>query len=199
MGLNYDFDVFSVFPKAVFDDPKVGGMLAELGFQHQQRGNHVALFRDPRTVEALRRAPQAVQDYLRGAGFGMNTYDSGAPAGRYPAEDEPARVALIEKLAVELPRHSLPKADDSQPDPREFNLPAFFEAVVLAEPLPADAPLLAPVLPVAFSETSPPATAPRRSRFPITLRLPLRLPSWMSRLVVLAAVGTITVYGVVTR
>jgi len=181
MALNYDFDIFAVFPKAVFEDPKVGGLLAEVGLAHGQRGNQVALFRDPRTVDALRRAPQAVQDYLRGAGFGMNTYHSGAPAGRYPAEDEPARVALIEKLAEELPRHSLPKADDSQPGPNDFSLPAFFEAVMLAEPLPADAPLMAPVMPVALAatqdEAKPVATA-RRLRLPF----PLRLPVWMSRL-----------------
>lgn len=196
MALNYDFDLFSVFPKAVFDDPKVGGMLAELGFQHEQRGNHVALFRDPRTVEALRRAPQAVQDYLRGAGFGMNTYHSGAPAGRYPAEDEPARVALIEKLAEELPRHSLPKSDDSQPGPDEFSLPAFFEAVMLAEPLPVDAPLMAPVMPVAFAaegDAAKPSAPARRLRLPF----PLRLPVWMSRLMMVAMVGTLTVVGVV--
>lgn len=196
MALNYDFDMFSVFPKAVFDDPKVGGMLAELGFQHQQRGNHVALFRDPRTVEALLRAPQAVQDYLRGAGFGMNTYHSGAPAGRYPAEDEPARVALIEKLAEELPRHSLPRSDDSQPGPEDFSLPAFFEAVVMAEPLPADAPLMPPVMPVAFSEPAAPVAARTGRRLP-GLPFALRLPVWMSRLMVVATVGTLTLVGVV--
>lgn len=186
MTLNYDFDIFSVFPKEVFDDPKVGGMLAELGFQHQQRGNHVALFRDPRTVEALRNAPQPVQDYLRGAGFGMNTYHSGAPAGRYPAEDEPARVALIEKLAEELPRHNLPNAQDAQPDPRAFNLQAFFEAVMLAEPLPEDAPLMAPVMPIAFSQITAPADAGKPGRRTLRLPFPVRLPTWMSRLMVLA-------------
>lgn len=183
MALNYDFDIFSVFPKEVFEDPKVGGMLAEMGFQHQQRGNHVALFRDPRTVEALRQAPQAVQDYLRGAGFGMNTYHSGAPAGRYPAEDEPARVALIEKLAEELPRHSLPKSDDSQPRPDEFSLPAFFEAVMLAEPLPADAPLMAPVMPV----TMMPGAGPAPSRAALGARL--RLSQWVGRIRGLASGG----------
>lgn len=195
MALNYDFDIFSVFPKAVFDDPKVGGMLAEVGFQHEQRGNHVALFRDLRTVEALRRAPQPVQDYLRGAGFGMNTYHSGAPAGRYPAEDEHARVALIEKLAEELPRHSLPKSDDSQPDPEEFSLPAFFEAVMLAEPLPADAPLMPPVMPVAAGSPEEPVADATARRF--RLPFPLRLPLWMSRLMMVATVGTLTVVGVV--
>ena len=193
MALNYDFDIFSVFPKEVFEDPKVGGMLAEMGFQHQQRGNHVALFRDPRTVEALRQAPQAVQDYLRGAGFGMNTYHSGAPAGRYPADDEPARVALIEKLAEELSRHNLPKSDDSQPDPEVFSLPAFFEAVVTAEPLPADAPLMAPVMPEFLREAAAPAPARRRLRLPF----PVRLPLWMSRLVVVATFGTLTLVSVV--
>jgi hypothetical protein len=196
MVLNYDFDIFSVFPKAVFDDPKVGGMLAELGFEHQQRGNHVALFRDPRTVEALRQAPQAVQDYLRGAGFGMNTYHSGAPAGRYPAEDEPARVALIEKLAEELSRHNLPKSDDSQPNPEAFNLPAFFEAVVMAEPLAADAPLMDPVMPVPFSEPAA-AAGKEPGRRLLRLPFPMRLPLWMSRLVVVATVGSLTVYSVV--
>lgn len=195
MALNYDFDIFSVFPKAVFEDPKVGGMLAETGFVHGQRGNHVALFRDPRTVEALRRAPQTVQDYLRGAGFGMNTYHSGAPAGRYPADDEPARVALIEKLAEELSRHNLPKADDSQPDPEAFSLQAFFEAVMIAEPLPADAPLMEPVMPVPFAEARAPAATPARRG--LRLALPLRLPLWVSRLVVVATFGTLTLVSVV--
>lgn len=179
--LNYDFDMFSVYPKAVFNDDRIGGMLSDMGFEHQSRGNQIALFRDPATVEALRRAPQAVQAYLRDAGFGMNTYHSGAPAGRYPAEDEAARVALIETLAESLPRHDLPK-NDMQAAEGEFSLPAFLEAVMQAEPLPADAPLLPPVLPL-VADAAAPARGPSGWR-------PAR-PAWLSRLLVMATVGTL--------
>lgn len=130
MALNYDFDMLSMTPKAI-----LGGALPDAGAGWPQAETPVALFRDPATLAALSRAPQAVRDYLRASNFGINSYHSGAPAGRYPDEDDAARIEVIEALAQNVPRFDLPRADDNQPRPDEFHLPAFFAAVAEAEPI----------------------------------------------------------------
>jgi len=187
MALNYDFDMFSVIPKAVFDDPALGGFPGEMGFQHNQKGNCVALFRYTATVEALKRAPQALQDYLCASKFGLNIYHSGAPAGRYPDSDEAARIVVIEALAENLGKFDLPRADDSLPDEDAFHLPAFYAALVEAEPMAvASAP--APQTPAPDGDatiTDTPARLPHpKGRF----QLP-KLPRWLTAGAALAVVG----------
>jgi hypothetical protein len=142
MALNYDFDMLSMAAKAASGEafPAAPPM---------------ALFRDPATVAALERAPQPVQDYLRASHFGINCYHSGAPAGRYPDADETARITVIEALAWNVSKFTLPRADDSQPVPDEFHLPAFFAAVAEAEPM------VMPDVPV--PEVSPEPEAPTRT------------------------------------
>ena len=138
MTLNYDFDMIAAIPKTIFDDPDAGRFLDEMEFQNHQKGNVTALFRDPATIAALERAPQGVQDYLRASAFGVNSYHSGAPAGRYPDLDENARIMVIEALAKNVSRFDLPPGDDTQPVEGAFHLPAFFAAVAEAEPIQMD-------------------------------------------------------------
>ncbi len=172
MALNYDFDMFSVIPKAIFDDPALGGFLGEMGFTQNQKSNYVALFRDPATVAALQRAPQGLQDYLRASEFGFNTYHSGAPAGRYPDTDDAARIMVIEMLAGNVGKFDLPRADDSQPPEDAFHLPAFFAALVEAQPISMPTDAAPPTIgPAAADPLIPPRA---RGRF----QLP-KVPRWM--------------------
>lgn len=141
MALNYDFDMLSMTADVTPEDA---------GTETHPTGKPVALFRHAETIEALERAPQAVQDYLRASCFGINCYHSGAPAGRYPAADEAARIAVIEALAENVRRFDLPRADDSQPDADTFHLASFFAAVAEAEPIAME--------PVAMAKAEPAAT-----------------------------------------
>ncbi len=75
MALRYDFDI-AVVPGAM----------------------PLALWRDQAVVDALTRADPIVQKYFRDSGFGMATFDSGAPPDRFPAADEPVRADIIGKL-----------------------------------------------------------------------------------------------------
>lgn len=134
MQLSYDFDMFSVIPQAFFEDPKVGPRLRGVGLNHDHRQNRVALFRDPATAEALKRAPQGVQDYLRAAGFGTKTFGSGAPPGRYPARDELARMAVLCALRQLAPSYPLPEASAPRAAPGEFEVREFLMAALEAKP-----------------------------------------------------------------
>jgi hypothetical protein len=167
MSQSYDFDLLP--PQA---DARAAGRRAR--------------FRDPRTAAAFAAAPQPVRDYLRGAGFDDGTYHSGAPAGRFPADDDDDRAALIEQLAATVGRHDLPVAADGPAEAGEgFSLPAFLEAVMTAEPLPPDAPLLPPLAGEAVA-AEPATPAP-----PLWRQL-LRPPRWF----MLAAIGCLAVWTV---
>jgi hypothetical protein len=138
MALTYDFDMAPAGPQGA-------------------DGARVARFRDAATVAALARAPQAVRDYLCASGFGEGTHHSGAPAGRYPAADEAARVAVIEALAANVGRFDLARADDRQPRRDAFHLSGFYAALIEAEPIHL-AP--APVAPVSVGEAAAMAKEP---------------------------------------
>lgn len=102
MNLNYDFDVFSVIPKDIFADPKLGQFLGEMGMKENVMGNKVALFRDPKTVAALQATSPRVIEAFKKAGFGFNVYDSGAGPGRFPTGDFNARAIFLQRLTDAL-------------------------------------------------------------------------------------------------
>lgn len=183
MVLAYDFDIFEVIPDSGPSDPGLDGFLTAAGFVSQADGATVALFRDPRTAEALRRAPPALRDYFVASGFGFNTYDSGAPPGFYPAKDESARLAIILRLTENASRHALQRFDDAPEGGEVFRLGAFLSELDRAQPIdmaPAATPdtcgaqtdmLPRRILPAMF-ETDPIAdaqpqadTAPPRRKF----------------------------------
>ncbi len=83
MPLSYDFDIHWIIPQDALTDPSIARMMGEVGIKQDARANYVALFRDPRTVAALRGADAAVRGWLEKSGFGFETHDSGAGAGRY--------------------------------------------------------------------------------------------------------------------
>lgn len=135
MSLIYDFDIFEVIPGRGQADPKLAGFLTDIGFIPQGETATVALFRDPRTADALRRANPALRAYLLDSGFGLNTYDSGAPPGTYPARDEDARLDVIRRLTENAPTHSLPAPEDDSEADDTFRLAAFLNALSQAEPI----------------------------------------------------------------
>ena len=96
MGFKYDFDMFSIMPDEVRAEFK--DMLDEVGMG-EVTTKQVAQFRDPATAEALQNADPQVKELFLAAGFGLNTYHSGAPEGRYPGTDEDARNTCLRKLA----------------------------------------------------------------------------------------------------
>jgi len=120
MSLNYDYDIHKVFPDELGQDPALADMMNSVGINLDSRANYVALFRDPATVEALKQADQATQDFLKASGFGLNVYDSGAPAGMYPPKDEKFHVDVLTRMTENMPKFAL-KKDDGSP----FNIGQF--------------------------------------------------------------------------
>ena len=98
MPLRYDFDMFSAIDESIIDDPKYKDLFASAGIRSDMAANKVALFRDQKTVDALRAAPEPLRRYLLDCGFGLNRFDSGAPDGYYPAKDEAARLRVLDAL-----------------------------------------------------------------------------------------------------
>lgn len=143
MALAYDFDIFRIIPDFGTSDPRLAGLLEDFSSGPERESATVALFRDPRTAKALRRAPSGLRDYFLDAGFGFNTYASGAPAGRYPASDEAARLELIQRLADRAHRFALPRPEEAAESGDVFRLGAFLEALDQSQPFDmagADAP-----------------------------------------------------------
>ncbi|NEX47375.1 hypothetical protein [Pseudotabrizicola algicola] len=162
MALAYDFDIFEVIPDAGTSDPELDGFLTAAGFVSKTEAATVALFRDPRTAEALRRAPPALREYFVASGFGFNTYDSGAPAGRYPAKDEAARLAVIFRLTENASRHALPRPDDAPEGGEVFRLGAFLAELDRAQPIDMPEPPAVHVLGDDANARAEAGSAPRR-------------------------------------
>lgn len=130
MALKYDYDIHWVIPRDIHADPELGGLLDDADFQEDARSNYVALFRDPATVEALGKADPELLAFFKACGFGLNTYDSGAPDGFFPAEDLAARNDVTERLTENLPRYALMDKDLGA-----FDFEAFLDYEMNAEPI----------------------------------------------------------------
>ena len=139
MSLKYDFDIHWVIPREMFADPKLGEMLGETGLEANARGNYVALFRDPATAEALRGASSEVQEFFKACGFGFNTYESGAPEGRFPASDEAAHTDVLTRMNENLQKFDLKGADMNG-----FSFTGFLDHVSSAQPIEMEATMPPP-------------------------------------------------------
>lgn len=159
MALAYDFDIFEVIPESGSSDPQLDGFLSDAGFRPARDLATVALFRDPHTAQALRDSPPGLRDYFLASGFGLNTYASGAPPGRYPAGDEAARLALIQRLADNARHYPLPRSEGAAVAGDAFRLEFFLAALDDCEPLDmtcSDVPDHSPrTLPPVLEETDP--------------------------------------------
>ena len=131
MALQYDFDMGVVTPEGL---PDAFGDLTMTGVDAER----LAMFRDPKTVAALKQSDPAVQSFFLDSGFALQTFDSGAPPGRFPKRDEEARIEVIERLSKNLGRHNLEGAQWGG-----FDFPAFMRALGQSQVLDDDA-LLAP-------------------------------------------------------
>lgn len=129
MSVTYDFDIMDFAAPAPGEDLALRDFLLRAGMGGPPGAERVALFRDPRTAEALGRAPAGLRAWMLGAGFGLHSHDAGHPPDRYPAQDELARVALIERLAQTAPQFDL--ADGAG----DFRLADFLAAVERATPM----------------------------------------------------------------
>jgi hypothetical protein len=153
MPLSYDFDIHWLIPRDASSDPTIARMMGEVGIKQDARANYVALFRDPRTVEALRGADEKVRGWLEKSGFGFDTHDSRAGAGRYPATDEAARLDVIERLSRSMKGAGIKDANFNG-----FHLPTFLKAMVEAKPVGPAAP--------AARKAAPPRRKPEPARAP---------------------------------
>ena len=104
MALRYDFDMVAVAPEGL---PDRFGDLEATGLAGEKR----AMFRDPDTVAALKRADPAVQSFFADSGFALTHHDSGTPPGKFRKADEEARVYVIERLSANLSTHKLDGAN----------------------------------------------------------------------------------------
>ena len=89
MTLNYDFDVFSLIPRNVSDDP-------------DSMESKAALFRDQATLQALQGAHPRVRRIFELAGFGVTVHDSGAGAGRIPERDRGPHGVFLDRVSALL-------------------------------------------------------------------------------------------------
>jgi hypothetical protein len=134
MALTYDFDMFDVIPGDGEDDPSLGRFMTEIGFKPDTAARKVALFRDQRTADALRDAPEGLREFFLASGFGLNTYQSGARAGFYPQQDEEARLDIIRRLTENAEIYPLPRLTEGT-DAQGFVLMDFLAALAAAQPM----------------------------------------------------------------
>lgn len=119
MTIQYDTDMFSIISGEVQSNSRDGNGTTR-----------IALFRDPKAVEALLSADQVVRQYLITSGVGLSVYESGAPAGRYPAGDHDDRMEIAQRLADNLDKFDVEEANWGG-----FDLAEFLTALVEAEPM----------------------------------------------------------------
>lgn len=136
MSLNYDIDFSTALPEDQFSAGETGDFLKETELKADQSQNKVAMFRNPETLAALRRAPEDVQKFMAEISMGMTVYDSGVPAGQFPKSDTPHRQVLLEKFRVGSLNPGVqtlllrPIPDD------EFSLLEFMDHNIAASPAP---------------------------------------------------------------
>ena len=140
MTLNYDIDFFSIFPEEIFSSDGTGDFLKEIGFQSDQAQNKVAMFRDPKTLQALQNAPENVRAFVTEIGIGMNVYDSGAPIGRYLASDEQYREPIFHKFFVSMALPEVKAMLETDVPEGEFSLSDFWNYNLEAKPIEGPTP-----------------------------------------------------------
>ncbi len=129
---SYDFDINWLILREVEADPAIRKLLGDIGFNGNSRGNYIVLFRDPQVLSMIERADPVLREFLKASGFGFIPYQSGAPAGYYPAGDDAARSDVITRLDAQLDQFDLKGADLGG-----FDFGAFLKSIVDARPLPA--------------------------------------------------------------
>ena len=189
MVQSYDFDIQWLVPSEVDADPAITELLSDIGLNGNPHGNYIALFRDPQVTAMIERADPVLRDYLKSSGFGFIPYQSGAPAGFFPAADEPARTDVVARLDENLGRFALVGSDLGG-----FDFAAFLRTIAEGQPL-------------STSETSgsaPPTATPRPQANIDFLATPTAFAKLSGRnrvmpLMVLALAATLGVFWLIER
>lgn len=82
MDLNYDFEMQSIFPKAVWLVPECKELLDGQKIAHNMKGNYVAAFIDPATAVALWRERPELRSTIIKADWSTLPYEGEADAGK---------------------------------------------------------------------------------------------------------------------
>lgn len=127
---SYDFDIQWLIPRDAEADPAITKLLDDVTLSGNSRGNCIALFRDPRVIAMIEQADPVLREYLKASGFGFIAYQSGAPAGYFPAVDHAARADVISRLDENRIRFELRGADLGG-----FDFSAFFKSIAEGQPL----------------------------------------------------------------
>ncbi|MBR9762751.1 MAG: hypothetical protein GYB53_04270 [Rhodobacteraceae bacterium] len=123
----YDFDMHSVLPLAAQRGARTAGREGDLS------GQQIALFRDPRVADALRAADPEIQQLFLDSGFGMTSWASDLPDGRFRERDSAARNRVISRFAANLRKAPV---DLRQKDWGGFALSRFTDSYLSARALP---------------------------------------------------------------
>lgn len=124
--MTYDFYMFAATPVELRQ--KYSKLLEAFDIE-EQAAQQLALFRDPKAVEAIATASEEVRDCFLEAGFGLTSYDRGIRGGGFPVEDTEARANVLAMLREKLQK--LPEDADWN----GFDINAFFAAADAAEPV----------------------------------------------------------------
>lgn len=137
MTLRYDFDIICVFDEGSEESRAREARHRHSDDAHELGSSKLAMFRDPETVEALKAAPKGVRHLMEASGFGLAAYDSGAPDGYYPAEDEEDRIALMLRLTENLRYHDIHAGSDLHlhTETPVFEFEAFVQHLETAAPM----------------------------------------------------------------
>lgn len=102
MQLNYDFDIYSEIPRGIFKEDARNREIGTVD-KHEYRGKHkVALFRDPKTVDAFNAAPKKIRNIFLASCFGVGPSFSNVPNGHYLHSDEEFRIHVFSELEKNL-------------------------------------------------------------------------------------------------
>lgn len=137
MALRYDFDIICVFDEGCEESRALEARLRHSDDAHELGSSKLAMFRDPETVEALQAAPKGVRHLMEASGFGLAAYDSGAPDGYYPQQDEEDRIALMLRLTENLRYHDRHAGSDLHlhSETPVFDFEAFVQHLETATPM----------------------------------------------------------------
>ena len=142
MPLDYQFDARSL-SSADPSTARRGSNAAHLDLAPRVWGQTVFLFRDPRTSDALRRAPETLREALEELRFGYGPHRSPCPSGYYPPRDEIVRNQLIERIDEMIAdgRLDFEDLDDDEREELEserFRLDGLVDSLMCAAPMPTD-------------------------------------------------------------
>ena len=124
--MTYEFYMFA--PTPVDLRRKYSKLLAAFDLE-EQADQQLALFRDPKAVEAIATASDEVRDCFLDAGFGLTSYDRGIRGGGFPVEDTEARAEVLQRLRQNIA--ALP----ADADWNGFDIDAFLAAAEAAQPV----------------------------------------------------------------